>query len=587
MQRPQVIKLTILTALLFSINWVHSANEPTKSPIEQCTALEDDDPKAAIDFAQQQLENIQPEKAPVNFGHFIGCMGWGYASLDEIDAAKKAAYDLYNHVIGLTNSEDVIKLVRRSGAIYHRIGERISAVEIYQEAMNLAGQLELVNEQIPLLINLGVLNSEIENHETAINNYYTALDLMNSTEDFRYQAPVLYNLASTLRGQNRHEEALKIYLMTEELITEQWPKSRKAQIYFGLGVSYDALDDLQNAQDYIGQARQLTSDLETETVLNYVIQVSEAIVDLKLNSEKDYNQLADEAKAFYLQPENKEALVGLNHPLGSLAHIYELMNRPSDALEILKISRQLEKDFQKTFNKDYMAQMQNQLNETEKRAQLAMQSSELVKSQLVVAETKNQKRLQLLTALFIATLLMLFLFWQYRANKKLKKMAMTDSLTQIGNRRSVQAWHNSRMVPKAPQARYMWLLDLDKFKAVNDEYDHDVGDTALKEVALSLSKLSGKYRAVCRWGGEEFMLLTDDISAAAKNEFSKLLLETIRNTEISSGSAQINLTTSIGISQLVDSDPSSWRRALYEADKALYTAKDRGRNCAVMATAQS
>lgn len=584
----KIKNLNLLLTLLFLIPFGTSfgADEPEKSPQEQCTALEDDDPKAAITFAEQQLSVIDSTADPISYGHFIGCMGWGFASTDQIDSARTAAFDLYNHAFELTNSEDVIKLIRRSGAIYHRIGERISAVEIYQEAMNLAGELELVNEQIPLLINLGVLNSEIENHETAIENYYTALDLMKEIDDFRYQPPVLYNLASTLRGQKRHEEALKIYQLTEGLINEHWPKSRIAQIYFGLGVSYDAVNQFENALDYLVKARQLTTDSENETVMNYSIKISEAIVDFKLNPEKEFNQLADQAKAFYLLPENKEALVGLNHPLGSLAHIYELMNRPEDALEVLKVSRQLERDFQKTFNKDYMAQMQNQLNETEKRAQWAIQNSELAKSQLVIKESENQKKLLLLTALFVATLLLFFLYWQSRANKKLKKMAMTDSLTKLGNRRSIQLWHKQNNVPPSPQARYLWLIDLDKFKRVNDEYDHDVGDTALIEIANSLNELSGKFRSLCRWGGEEFMLITDDISPAEKDEFSKLLLETIRNTKIKSGSVKIQLTASIGISQIINNERSNWRRSLYEADKALYTAKDRGRNCAVMATSQ-
>ncbi len=322
-------------------------------------------------------------------------------------------------------------------------------------------------------------------------------------------------------------------------------------------------------------------------MLNYVIKISEAIVNMKLNNDGDFNQLADEARNFYLQPENKEALVGLNHPLASLAYIYELLNRPQDALAVLKINRQLEKELQKSFNKDYMAQMQNQLNETEKRAQMALQNSQLAKSQLIIEEAEYQKRLLLISAIFVAMSLLLFLYWQHRTNKRLKKMAMTDSLTQLGNRRLVQSWHEEFEVPKPPQARYMWLIDLDNFKNVNDEYDHDVGDTALIEIARSLLKLSGKSRSLCRWGGEEFMLLTDDISPSQKDEFSKLLLETIKNTEINSGLAKIRLTASIGISQLVNNERSSWRRALYEADKALYTAKDRGRDCAIMATAQS
>ncbi|MDJ1139868.1 tetratricopeptide repeat-containing diguanylate cyclase [Marinicella marina] len=554
---------------------------------EQCTALEDDKPADAIALAQQQLESLDQRIKPIDYAHFLGCMGWAYAATDSIQAAKKTAFDLFTLISQQPKSTESIKLTRRAGAIYHRIGERISAVEIYQEAMNQATALDIVPEQIPLLINLGVLNSEIENHETAIDNYYTALDLMEANDDFRYQPPVLFNLANTLRGQNRHSEALKIYSMTEALITEQWPKSRAAQIYFGIGASYQEVENYEKAIEYVDKAIELIEPETDESVFNYVIQITEANLDLSVNPDANYIDLADQAYAFFNQAENSKALLGVNHPLGSLAMLYERLNQPEKALAVYKKHRTLLNEFQKTFNKDYMAQMQNQLSDSQKREQLALQNSAQIKNQLAIEASENQRLITILVVSFIMLLLVLFVLWQYITNRKLKQMAMTDTLTQLGNRRALQGWHIEHKLPAPPAKRYLWLIDLDNFKTVNDDYDHDVGDTALIKIAACLEQFLTPERYVCRWGGEEFLLLTDDIPPEKINQYAQLLLNAIANVEISTGMNTFSLTASIGISEIIDLQRPTWRRALYSADKALYTAKDRGRNCVVMATSQS
>ncbi len=165
-------------------------------------------------------------------------------------------------------------------------------------------------------------------------------------------------------------------------------------------------------------------------------------------------------------------------------------------------------------------------------------------------------------------------------------MAMTDSLTQLGNRRAIKDWSDNNSLPNPPYSRLMWLIDLDNFKNVNDEFDHDFGDHALQEIAKTLKALVNNERFAGRWGGEEFMLITDDVNDKEKDQFSQLLLQSIQATVIKLGTAKTQLTASVGLSHVVNMTPSGWKKAMYQADKALYTAKDRGRNCVVMATDQ-
>ena len=161
---------------------------------------------------------------------------------------------------------------------------------------------------------------------------------------------------------------------------------------------------------------------------------------------------------------------------------------------------------------------------------------------------------------------------------------MFDTLTQINTRRGVVEWYRQNKTLNPRQDTFLWLLDLDNFRKINDQYGHEVGDTALHEVAQSLQSYTNINRCIGRWSGEEFILLTQDISRADVVSLSSQILTDIRALTITHGLTQFKVTVSIGVSLVKDESPHMWSRALSQADKALFVAKDRGMDCMVMAT---
>jgi diguanylate cyclase (GGDEF) domain len=127
----------------------------------------------------------------------------------------------------------------------------------------------------------------------------------------------------------------------------------------------------------------------------------------------------------------------------------------------------------------------------------------------------------------------------------------------------------------------MWLIDLDLFKDVNDQYGHEAGDEVLKALAKTLNDFSNSERIVTRWGGEEFMLISEDISAAQMADFCDDLMTAIATTKVIYQGQAISVTASIGVSEITATGDKAWHQALTAADKALYQAKDQGRNCMV------
>ncbi len=171
-------------------------------------------------------------------------------------------------------------------------------------------------------------------------------------------------------------------------------------------------------------------------------------------------------------------------------------------------------------------------------------------------------------------------------NKKLKHLAITDSLTRLYNRRYID-----QVIRKEAQRcnRYkdplsVIVLDVDKFKDFNDLYGHDGGDQALCSVAETLSMCARGTDVVGRYGGEEFVVILTKTPPHNARIFAERVRQQIesQDIEMSSIGKTSRITVSIGIAGIDNtSDPIEGKTLLLHADEALYAAKNSGRNCVI------
>jgi diguanylate cyclase (GGDEF)-like protein len=583
--KSSIMRWLIMTLIMFSGQLLANQQElPVSELIEKCQSLEDDKPQDAIKTAVQVINKINKLNSPINYGHALGCMGWSYAVLDQLEKSREVAYELEKLAIGLNESEHSITLLRRAGSVFHRVGDRVSASENYQAAMLDAEKLNLVKEKIPLLVNLGVLNSEIRAHKKAIDNYYQAIGLMKKVDDYNYHAPVLYNLAVTLKGQSRFEESLDAFLQVEAMINEHWPKQRVLDVYFGLATSYSGIEQHDQAMKYIEKVIELRGDDEESSIFSHSFDVFQARIKLNFGDDGSALQVADAAADYFLKNENVDLLTSANNPLNSLADLYEALDMQKEALKIHKKSREVEQQLQDSFNRKTLAQMQARLQNSQQSEELAILKSKNQQDQLMLNKTSYQRSMMMITIGFLLTVLVLILLWQNHSKRQLIKLTTTDPLTLLKNRRGITLWNERHKLPQPPEMRYLWLIDIDHFRKINDELGHDAGDTALKKLAEVLSGFKNVHRCLGRWGGEEFLMLSQDLSQADVQKVADDILTAIGQTNITHGIHTFSLNASIGISVIKDTSEHMWNRAISQADKALYVAKDRGRNCMVMAT---
>ena len=176
--------------------------------------------------------------------------------------------------------------------------------------------------------------------------------------------------------------------------------------------------------------------------------------------------------------------------------------------------------------------------------------------------------------------------------EKLQALSLTDGLTGIANRRALdkQLEQELRFAERHQSQVSILMIDIDSFKAYNDHYGHLAGDDSLKEVAKALVACQRrKIDFVARYGGEEFLFLLPDTPKSGARRIAELILKTILSLKIKHewSSAGEYLSVSIGLSTYCHEENVSAVEIISRADRALFKAKEKGKNCCVSYKAEN
>ncbi|MCR9097950.1 MAG: diguanylate cyclase [bacterium] len=170
-----------------------------------------------------------------------------------------------------------------------------------------------------------------------------------------------------------------------------------------------------------------------------------------------------------------------------------------------------------------------------------------------------------------------------RANEILAQLSITDGLTKLHNHRYFQD-HLTREIKRVSRTHAplsLILLDIDDFKLLNDTHGHAAGDEVLVALAAIMNDSARESDLIARYGGEEFVILMPNTDLAGAVHLAEKIRMTVESTRLIIGDNMkpINITISLGVA-LFNGDR---REFFVEADKALYTAKENGKNCVIIA----
>lgn len=164
--------------------------------------------------------------------------------------------------------------------------------------------------------------------------------------------------------------------------------------------------------------------------------------------------------------------------------------------------------------------------------------------------------------------------------KELKLLASRDSMTKLYNRGyfSEISEHMFNVAKRENSHLSTIMIDVDYFKKVNDTFGHHFGDTVLIKLAELLSDSTRQSDIVCRWGGEEFLIILVNTNIEKASLIAEKIRTKVENLVLNYNNSIFNFTISLGISTVDFKRDIDIDIAINKADNALYTAKNKGRN---------
>ena len=205
----------------------------------------------------------------------------------------------------------------------------------------------------------------------------------------------------------------------------------------------------------------------------------------------------------------------------------------------------------------------------------------------LIKETRANKILIIAAAALTICLLLTLIYlltWRLvvkldEVQKRLKKLASTDELTGLRNRRHImkRLEEEFERAGRTQEPLCLMMLDIDHFKRINDTHGHPFGDLVLKRVAKRLQEATRRYDIIGRFGGEEFLVISPGTTTEEASHLGERLRTMVSQEPIGDGEKEVAITLSAGFSLARSGDRNS-ETLLKRADEALYRAKQGGRN---------
>lgn len=166
------------------------------------------------------------------------------------------------------------------------------------------------------------------------------------------------------------------------------------------------------------------------------------------------------------------------------------------------------------------------------------------------------------------------------AQEALRFQATHDPLTGLWNRGALLELVRSETerAQRKSSSLALFMIDLDHFKRVNDEYGHLAGDDVLRQIALRLSLSIRPYDVLGRYGGEEFIIATSELNSERPAQFAERLRLAVSSSPICASQNDIRVTISMGVAMAAPHSGDTVEHLIRRADEALYIAKRNGRD---------
>lgn len=467
------------------------------------------------------------------------------------------------------------------GSFYVYTHEDIKAIEAYSKAYELVRKTD--NKLKVAYIETGMARSyeSLYDYERAIELQTNSLQYFDSHKLHFDRLVTHYHLARIYLKMNNVQQALT-HTMAMQGINEQVANSTlKYYTYILSAEVHSRLGEINQARDYLDLSETFKSELEDiNSQINHLYTKAKVeILEQNYNAATMSLAQAKKIVTTLSDEQNISTKLSLYELLAELAaaqqqfqQAYQYQQRFIELTELYHDSvREVARSRHKVMFDIKQVALHNQLLEKDKEL-----------NDFALFEVKQQQKVQQIiftSILLLFAAVLIFTWRQYRLKRKFSHLANTDALTGVANRRKVisiaeQKWH---ALDEQAVDFSLITFDLDHFKQVNDKYGHPAGDLVLQKVTEIAGLAIRQHDVLGRIGGEEFLVVLENTELAQAKEVALRIKDDIENLDIQSDEEIIKVTASFGVVQKARLQ-TSFKDLIKQADKALYTAKERGRN---------
>ena len=392
-------------------------------------------------------------------GYLLGVMGDYATGLIELRRADSLFEKLKKPMHALTTLNSIATL-------YNRMGDYVQARHIYMRALAAQREAGMQREQVVTLHNLGRANENLHDWDASRAAFAESLEISRKINYLRGEAYAMRGLAAVANALGDPEGALDT-LQNAEVLQKQVPDARlRAQIQLARGIALHKLQRLPES----------TAALES------------ALVDFRqADSLYELTQVYSELSAVYAETGNWR----------------DAYARQVDAKTISDklLKNQLDQGFA-TLKVEFDTATQDKENAALKKQNEA--------NERALAQARSVRRLQatvIILTISLVLLLTLLAVFQHRSTLRMHLLAMTDELTGVPNRRAVLNRLEPLLRRDSVEPCSILIIDIDYFKAINDQLGHSTGDEVLKVVAATVRSAVSEPAFFGRLGGEEFLIV--------------------------------------------------------------------------------
>ncbi|WP_107667722.1 diguanylate cyclase domain-containing protein [Cyanothece sp. BG0011] len=444
----------------------------------------------------------------------------------------------------------------------------------------------MIQVKLKKLLNKPKLDSLLDNFTQTFNLSFCISDIEGNIiwgqfkNNYNYHYPILVNQQILGKINGDTEEIETISQMLNYILNEEFEKKLLA---------VDTLEKYEELNFLSDISHQLSSCLSFEEIMEVVTKETNKVITnsqiyvILLDDKGELNIYSYQGKKLHKRQGSIESITG--HVLRSgKAEIVNDVHEDSRYIPQdtkvkslicapLKVQNKTIGVIKVTHNNliKYTSEQLKLLASLTSQAAIAIQNTQHYNKLIDYSQTLEQKVEERTEAL-------------EEAKKKLEYLATVDELTQVYNRRYFNEYFEREWRRLARERKFISLIlcDVDYFKRYNDYYYHQAGDECLHEVAQCLKNLVKRPAdLVARFGGEEFAIILSSTNRLGAEKVAKQLCQAIEGLEIPHCCSECSsyVTLSLGVAITIPTPQVSPQKLIKAADKALYQAKDMGRNC--------